>query len=79
MPDDTGFEWSFFVDAGSLWGTDYESNVQGYDDMEPRITSGFGLGINTPIGPLQAIWGFPIASQTYDVEESFQFSIGTTF
>jgi outer membrane protein insertion porin family len=79
MPEDTGFEWSFFVDAGSLWGTDYESNVQGYDDMEPRITSGFGLGINTPIGPLQAIWGFPIASQTYDVEESFQFSIGTTF
>ncbi|MDB9871246.1 outer membrane protein assembly factor BamA [Alphaproteobacteria bacterium] len=79
MPDDTGFQWLAFVDAGSLWGTDFEANVKGYDDMEPRITSGLGLAISTPIGPLQAIWGFPIASQAYDVNENFQFSIGTSF
>ena len=79
MPDDTGFQWLAFIDAGSLWGTDFEANVKGYDDMEPRITSGLGLAISTPIGPLQAIWGFPIASQAYDVNENFQFSIGTSF
>ena len=79
MPDDTGFQWLAFIDAGSLWGTDFEANVKGYDDMEPRITSGLGLAMSTPIGPLQAIWGFPIASQTYDVDENFQFSIGTSF
>jgi outer membrane protein assembly factor BamA len=79
MPDDTGFQWLVFIDAGSLWGSDFEANVKGYDDMEPRITSGLGLAMSTPIGPLQAIWGFPIASQTYDVDENFQFSIGTSF
>ena len=79
MPDDTGFQWLAFIDAGSLWGTDFEANVKGYDDMEPRITSGLGLAMSTPIGPLQAIWGFPIASQAYDVDENFQFSIGTSF
>ncbi len=79
MPDDTGLEWFVFSDVGSLWGTDYESGVRGYDDKNPRITNGFGLSMNTPVGPLQMIWGFPIQSETYDVEENFQFSIGTSF
>ena len=29
MPDDTGFEWFVFSDIGSIWGTDYETGVQG--------------------------------------------------
>ncbi len=79
MPNDTGLEWLFFSDVGSIWGTDYETGVQGYDDKEPRITSGFGLSMSTPVGPLQMIWGFPVKSKTYDIEENFQFSIGTNF
>ena len=79
MPEDTGLEWLVFSDIGSIWGTDYETNVKGFDDIEPRITSGFGLAMVTPVGPLQMIWGFPLQSQDYDVEENFQFSIGTSF
>ena len=79
MPDDTGIEWLLFTDIGSLWGTDYETGVEGFDDIEPRITSGFGLLMNTAVGPLQFLWGFPIQSKSYDVEENFQFSIGTNF
>jgi len=79
MPEDTGLEWLVFSDIGSIWGTDYETNVKGFDDIEPRITSGFGLAMVTPVGPLQMIWGFPVQSQDYDVEENFQFSIGTSF
>jgi len=79
MPDDTGLEWFVFSDVGSLWGTDYETGVRGYDDKNPRVTNGFGLSMNTPVGPLQMIWGFPIQSETYDIEENFQFSIGTSF
>ena len=79
MPDDTGIEWLLFTDMGSLWGTDYEKGVQGFDDAEPRITSGFGLLMNTAVGPLQFLWGFPIQSKKYDVEENFQFSLGTMF
>jgi len=79
MPDDTGFEWLLFSDIGSLWGTDYESGVQGYDDIDPRITAGFGLAMSTAVGPIQFLWGYPIQSKTYDVEENFQFSIGSSF
>lgn len=79
MPEDTGLEWFVFSDIGSIWGTDYETNVTGFDDIEPRITSGFGLAMVTPVGPLQMIWGFPVQSQDYDIEENFQFSIGTSF
>ena len=79
MPEDTGIGWLLFTDIGSLWGTDYETGVQGFDDMEPRITSGLGLSMNTAVGPLQVLWGFPLQSKSYDVEENFQFSIGTTF
>ena len=79
MPEDTGLEWLVFSDIGSIWGTDYKTNVKGFDDIEPRITSGFGLAMVTPVGPLQMIWGFPIQSQDYDIEENFQFSIGTSF
>ena len=79
LPEDTGLEWFVFSDIGSLWGTDYESGVRGYDDKEPRVTNGFGLSMITPVGPLQMLWGFPVQSETYDNEENFQFSIGTSF
>ena len=79
LPEDTGLEWFVFSDIGSIWGTDYKSGVRGYDDKEPRVTNGFGLSMKTPVGPLQMVWGFPVQSETYDIEENFQFSIGTSF
>lgn len=79
LPEDTGLEWFVFSDIGSIWGTDYKSGVRGYDDKAPRVTNGFGLSMKTPVGPLQMVWGFPVQSETYDVEENFQFSIGTSF
>ena len=79
MPDDTGLEWFVFSDIGSIWGTDYKSGVKGHDDQEPRVTNGFGLSMVTPVGPLQMIWGFPVQSKSYDIEENFQFTIGTSF
>ena len=79
MPEDTGLEWFIFSDVGSIWETDYETGVKGFDDIEPRITNGLGIAMVTPVGPLQMIWGFPLQSQNYDIEENFQFSIGTSF
>ena len=79
MPDDTGLEWVLFSDIGSLWGTDYESGVQGFDDIEPRITAGFGVSMTTPVGPIQFLWGYPLQSKAYDIEENFQFSFGNSF
>jgi len=79
MPDDSGLEWVLFSDMGSLWGTDYESGVQGFDDIEPRVTAGFGLSMITAVGPIQFLWGYPLQSKAYDIEENFQFSIGNSF
>ena len=79
MPDDTGLKWFIFSDIGSIWGTDYKSGVQGFDDNNPRITNGFGLAMVTPVGPLEMLWGFPVQKESYDIEENFQFSIGTSF
>ena len=79
MPDDTGLKWFVFSDIGSIWETDYKSGVRGHDDKAPRITNGFGLSMTTPIGPLEMIWGYPVQSKNYDLEENFQFSIGTSF
>ena len=79
MPLDTGLEWIVFSDAGSIWATDYETGVQGFDDSGPRITYGFGFAMSTAVGPLQVIWGFPIQSKSYDLEEKFQFSLGNRF
>ena len=53
--------------------------IQKGDGIEPRITNGLGIAMVTPVGPLQMIWGFPIQSKNYDIEENFQFSIGTSF
>ena len=79
MPEDTGLKWFIFSDIGSIWGTDYETGVKGQDDKAPRITNGFGLSMTTPVGPLEMVWGFPVQSKNYDIEENFQFSIGTSF
>ena len=79
LPEDTGLQWLLFSDLGSLWGTDYKSGVQGFNDSSPRITAGFGVSMKTALGPLSVLWGYPLQSETYDVEENFQFSIGTTF
>ena len=57
-----------------IWGTDYKAGVRGYDDKAPRITNGFGLSMTTPVGPLEMVWGFPVQSKNYDIEENYQTS-----
>ena len=37
MPEDTGLEWLVFSDIGSIWGTDYETNVKGFDDISLEL------------------------------------------
>ncbi len=79
MPEDTGVEWSVYSDFGSLWDTDYPNNVRGVNDSSPRVSSGVALYWTTPIGPLSFIWGWPVSKESYDKENNFKFSIGTSF
>ena len=72
-----------FVDLGNSWidtgGRPFESG--GLNPFELRPTAGFGLRINTPVGPIAFDYGILLLRRTYlnSVSEpfgSFHFSIG---
>tara|TARA_B100001057_G_scaffold222012_1_gene222421 strand:- start:242 stop:2488 length:2247 start_codon:yes stop_codon:yes gene_type:complete len=71
------FEALIFLDAGSLWGVDYDSSL----DDGGKLRSSFGLGLDwlTPIGPLNFTFSEIITKEDSDRKESFRFDIGTTF
>ncbi len=79
IPGDLGIDISIFSDIGSLWDTDYPTNVQGVNDSSPRASAGVAIYWNTAVGPLSFIWGWPISEENYDKDNNFKFSIGTSF
>ena len=79
VPGDLGIDISIFSDIGSLWDTDYPTNVTGVNDSGPRASAGVAVYWNTAVGPLSFIWGWPIIDESYDKENNFKFSIGTSF
>ena len=79
IPGDLGIDISIFSDIGSLWDTDYPTNVKGVNDSSPRASAGVAVYWNTAVGPLSFIWGWPISEEDYDKDNNFKFSIGTSF
>ncbi len=79
IPGELGIDVSVFSDVGSLWGTDYPSNVRGIDDSSPRASAGVAVYWNTVVGPISFIWGWPISEENYDKDNNFKFSLGTSF
>ena len=79
IPGDLGIDISIFSDIGSLWDTDYPTNVKGVNDSSPRASAGVAIYWNTAVGPLSFIWGWPISEENYDKDNNFKFSIGTSF
>ena len=70
-------DFSFFVDAGNVWGVDYSDTLDDYS----KIRSSTGLAVDwlTPIGPLSFSFAKPITKADTDKTETFRFDIGTTF
>ena len=79
IPGDLGIDVSMFSDVGSLWDTDYPINVKGVKDSSPRVSAGVAVYWNTAVGPLSFIWGWPLSEESYDKDNNFKFSIGTSF
>ena len=77
LPNIQNMDVSMFLDAGNVWGVDYDSSL---DDTN-KIRSSIGIGIDwfTLIGPLSASFTHPISKVDTDRTESFKFNIGTTF
>ena len=70
-------DFSFFVDAGNVWGVDYSDTID--DNSKIRTSSGLAVDWLTPIGPLSFSFAKPITKADTDRTETFRFDIGTTF
>ena len=77
LPTVQNADFQFFVDAGNVWGVDYNSAL----DESNKIRSSVGIGVNwyTPVGPLSLTLAEPITKASTDKTQSLQFNLGTTF
>jgi len=48
-------------------------------DNDLRVSYGFGVFWNTPMGPMNFSWGWPLVSKAYDREQRFLLSFATQF
>lgn len=77
LPEEYGIQGGVFVHAGSTWGLDSSSGVDATAHL--RASAGAAIHWATPIGPLQFSYAYPLAKQSYDVEQRFGVSISTGF
>ena len=70
-------DFSYFIDVANVWGVDYDSSID--DSNEIRSSTGLGLDLLTPIGPLSFSLTHPISYKSSDKTETFRFNLGTTF
>jgi outer membrane protein insertion porin family len=85
LPSDANLKMALFSDTGSLWATG-GSSVSSLASLSPsqqianssalRSSIGTALIWNSPFGPLQVSYAYPIAKQPYDVTQRVQFSAG---
>jgi len=80
LPQELGFKGKFFVDVGMIGKPDGNYN---WDEInyssKPRVSIGTGLLWQSPMGPINIDFGFPIVKEKYDEKEVFRLSFGTGF
>jgi outer membrane protein insertion porin family len=76
LPELESIDFNIFLDAGNLWGVDYDSSL---DNSKIRSSTGLSIDWLTPVGPLNFVFAQPITKASTDVEQTFRFDIGTTF
>ena len=77
LPSLDVFDFSYFIDAANVWGVDYNNSLD--DSGSIRSSTGLGIDILTPIGPLSFSFTKPITKKSSDKTESFRFNLGTNF
>lgn len=77
IPRDFGLKGAVFADAATLYG--HDSATATGTDMQWRASAGFGLIWQSPFAPLRFDYAVPIAKQSTDKVQKFNFSISTAF
>jgi outer membrane protein insertion porin family len=85
VPADANLKIALFSDTGSLWATG-ASSASSLASLSPsqqiansqalRSSIGTALIWNSPFGPLQVDYAYPIAKQPYDVTQRLSFTAG---
>ena len=85
VPADANLKVALFSDVGSLWATG-ASSASSLASLSPsqqiansqalRASVGTALIWNSPFGPLQVDYAYPIAKQPYDVTQRLSFTAG---
>ena len=76
LPELESVNFNIFLDAGNIWGVDYNSSL---DNSNIRSSTGLSIDWLTPIGPLNFVFAQPITKASTDIKQTFRFDIGTTF
>ncbi len=77
LPNIQNMDVSMFLDAGNVWGVDYDSSLS--DTNKIRSSIGVGVDWFTLVGPLSVSFSHPISKVDTDKTETFKFNLGTTF
>ena len=72
LPELESIDFNFFLDAGNVWGVDYDNSL---DNSKIRSSTGISIDWLTPIGPLNFIIAQPITKASTDIAETFRFEI----
>ena len=77
LPDSSNIDFGLFLDAGNVWGVDYDSSI----DDSNKIRSSTGIAANwlSPLGPMSFVLSQNISKADTDETQSFNFNLGTTF
>ncbi len=79
LPEEYQIRGRVFSDFGTLTGTDFEDDIDLNDTSSLRASVGFGLTWVSPFGPLAVDLAYPVLKESFDEDELFRFSVGTTF
>jgi outer membrane protein insertion porin family len=86
IPDSIGMQGAVFVDAGSLWDPSQLAidavNEEGsfiFDSAQIRMSTGFSIIWQSPLGPLRADIAQALLKADFDETEIFRFGASTNF
>jgi outer membrane protein insertion porin family len=86
IPDNLGMQGAVFVDAGSLFDpSDFALNAVAregsfiFDGSQVRLSSGFSIIWQSPLGPLRADIAQALLKADFDKTEIFRFGASTNF
>jgi outer membrane protein insertion porin family len=86
VPESIGMQGAVFIDAGSLWepselALDAVADEGSFilDAADVRMSAGFGLIWQSPLGPLRADFAEALLKADFDKTELFRFGASTNF